>query len=252
MKKNNTFLALIIIFSVLIIDQWIKIWVKTNMYLGQEFSMLGTWDKAMIHFVENEGMAFGWKLDIEKEGYDYGKLLLSLFRIGAVTFLIYYIRSLIKENVPKGLILSFSLILAGAIGNIIDSAVYGLIFSESSYHSENVAQLFPTEGGYASFLHGKVVDMFYFPLAQGIFPAWIPWLGGKTYFLFPQVFNFADAAITVGVISLLLFQRAYFNEAEKNEAAIAVATTENDIAPITTEDIPEIPNEVNSATDEKE
>jgi signal peptidase II len=183
-------------------------------------------DRALIHFVENEGMAFGWKLDLGQD-YDYGKLILSLFRIGAVGFLIYYIKSLITADVPKGLIVCFSLILAGALGNIIDSAFYGLIFSNSSYHGETLAQMFPAEGGYGSFLHGKVVDMFYFPLFDGVFPAWLPFgLGGEPYLFFRPVFNFADAAISVGVAVLILFQRSYFNE----EEPVAAKETEETLA----------------------
>jgi signal peptidase II len=222
MNKNKGILAIAIVFAVLAIDQAIKIWVKTHMHLGDEIKLLG-FDRALIHFVENEGMAFGWKLDLGQD-YDYGKLILSLFRIGAVGFLVYYIKSLITADVPKGLIVCFSLILAGALGNIIDSAFYGLIFSNSSYHGETLAQMFPTEGGYGSFLHGKVVDMFYFPLFDGVFPAWLPFgLGGEPYLFFRPVFNFADAAISVGVTILILFQRSYFNEEESVVAAETVA-----------------------------
>jgi signal peptidase II len=225
MTNKKNILALSIIFLVLLIDQVIKIWVKTHMSLGQEIKMFGL-DRALIHFVENEGMAFGWKLEIgEQQNYDYGKLLLSLFRIGAVGFLIYYIRSLIQSKVNNGLIACFSLILAGALGNIIDSAFYGLIFSESSYHTENIALLFPPEGGYGTFLHGKVVDMFYFPMFEGVFPAWVPLWGGEPYQFFRPVFNFADAAISVGVVSLILFQRAFFNEDEKVQPVVNVSET---------------------------
>ncbi len=197
------------------------------MHLGEEIKMFGL-DRALIHFVENEGMAFGWKLEISQEqGYDYGKLLLSLFRICAVGFLIYYIRGLIKSTNPNGLIASFSLILAGALGNIIDSAFYGIIFSDSSFHSENIAQFFPAEGGYGSFLQGKVVDMFYFPLFEGVLPAWLPFgWGGEPFQFFRPVFNFADAAISVGVASLIIFQRAYFNEDEAPKAETAVVAEE--------------------------
>jgi signal peptidase II len=152
-------------------------------------------------------MAFGITL-----GGNYGKLILSLFRIFAIGFLIYYIRNLIKINAPKGLVLGFSSILAGAIGNVLDSMFYGLIFSTSDpmAHHWNcvVAKMFPPEGGYGTFLHGKVVDMFYFPM--GHFPNWMPFLGGRMFF--EPVFNVADSAITLGVASILLFQRAYFND----------------------------------------
>jgi signal peptidase II len=226
--NKKAILATSIVLSILAIDQAIKIWVKTNMHLGEEIKILG-FDRALIHFVENEGMAFGWKLDLGGD-YDYGKLLLSLFRIGAVGFLVYYIRGLIKSAVPTGLIASFSMILAGAIGNIIDSAFYGKIFSDSSYHTENVAQLFPAEGGYGNFLHGKVVDMFYFPLFDGTFPAWFPFgFGGEPYLFFRPVFNFADAAISVGVAFLLIFQRSYFNDEEQAQPSENISTTEENI-----------------------
>lgn len=193
--------------------------------------MLGqSW--ALIHFVENEGMAFGITL-----GGEYGKLALSLFRIAAVCFLFYYLRLLLRSKVSFGLITSFSLILAGAIGNILDSAFYGLIFSESSPHGPGV--MFPEGGGYASFLHGKVVDMFYFPMYEGFFPKWVPVWGGEHFQFFRPVFNVADAAITVGVLSLLLFFRSFFSSqadqvlTESNDAPDDEANSLN-AEPVTT------------------
>ena len=209
LAKNSTILkkslkVALIIIGVLVVDQWLKIWIKTNLAYGEEIQLLGQpW--ALIHFVENEGMAFGITL-----GGDYGKLALSLFRIVAVCFLFYYLRLLLRSKVSFGLIASFSLILAGAIGNIIDSAFYGLIFSETPYHG-GVATLFPEGGGYAGFLHGKVVDMFYFPMFEGFFPDWVPLWGGEHFQFFRPVFNVADAAITVGVLSLLIFFRSFFS-----------------------------------------
>ncbi len=201
--KKSLKVALIIL-AVLVIDQWLKIWIKTNLAYGEEIQLLGQkW--ALIHFVENEGMAFGITL-----GGDYGKLALSLFRIAAVCFLFYYLRLLLRSKVSFGLIASFSLILAGAIGNIIDSAFYGLIFSQTPYHG-GVAAMFPEDGGYAGFLHGKVVDMFYFPMFEGFFPEWLPMWGGEHFQFFRPVFNVADAAITVGVLSLLIFFRSFFS-----------------------------------------
>ncbi len=188
------------------------------MEYGDEIQIFGlNW--ALIHFVENNGMAFGLQL-----GGDYGKLVLSLFRIVAVGFLIYYIRFLIKEKANFGLQLSFALILAGAVGNIIDSAFYGLIFSESSYHG-GVAQLFPPEGGYGTFLHGKVVDMLYFPMIEGNFPEWFPIWGGNHFMFFKPVFNIADTAISVGVINILLFQRSFFSHKEQSTLATQEAAT---------------------------
>lgn len=199
-------LAIVVVFFILLVDQWLKVWVKTHMEYGEEIKLFDlNW--AMIHFVENNGMAFGFSL-----GGDYGKLILSLFRIFAVGFLSYYIYKLVTTpNVPKGLIISFSLILAGAVGNIIDSAFYGLIFTESPYHG-GLAEFVKMGTGYGTFLHGKVVDMFYFPMLEGFFPAWVPIWGGEPYIFFRPVFNVADSSITTGVISILFFYRKHFNQ----------------------------------------
>lgn len=180
------------------------------MTYGEEFQLLGL-DWARIHFVENPGMAFGIEF-----GGGYGKLALSLFRIIAVVFLIYYIRQLILAKAPFGLLVSFALILAGAFGNIIDSAFYGLIFSESTYHGAT-SVLFPPEGGYAGFLHGRVVDMFYFPIYEGVLPQWFPLWGGQEVLFFRPVFNIADTSITTGVLSILVFQRSFFSNKKEEE-----------------------------------
>lgn len=172
------------------------------MTLGQEFVLAADW--AIIHFTENNGMAFGLQF-----AGDYGKLALSLFRILAVGFLTWYIYHLVKKKTGFGVVFSFSLILAGALGNIIDSAFYGMLFSESTYF--DVARFLPAEGGYSTLLHGKVVDMFYFPIIEGTYPNWIPWLGGDNFLFFRPVFNIADSAITIGVFILLIFQREFFN-----------------------------------------
>jgi signal peptidase II len=195
--------VLLIVFVVLCLDQVLKIWVKTHMEYGEEFSLLG-FHWARIHFVENEGMAFGLSL-----GNDLGKLALSVFRLVAVGFLIYIIYSLVKLKETFGVILSFSLILAGALGNILDSAFYGLMFSPTPYHG-GIATLFPEGGGYAPFLYGKVVDMLYFPMIDTTFPKWFPIWGGQHFEFFRPVFNISDAAISTGVISLLLFNRRIF------------------------------------------
>ena len=176
------------------------------MSLGQSFNVIGNW--FIIHFTENYGMAFGLQFWGE-----FGKLSLSLFRIGAVILIGFYIASLIKKKMPTGLVLDMSLIMAGAIGNIIDSAFYGLLFSESGYTSP--ATFLPSAGGYASFLHGRVVDMFYFPIINATWPQWIPWVGGQGFIFFRPVFNIADSAITVGVFYLLLFQRKQLFQKEE-------------------------------------
>jgi signal peptidase II len=199
--------SFLVVFIILFIDQALKIWIKSHMTLGQEFHVAGNW--FIIHFTENNGMAFGLQF-----AGGYGKLALSLFRIFAVGFLGWYIVQLVKKKTSFGVIFSFSLILAGALGNIIDSAFYGLMFSESTYF--DVARFLPAEGGYSTFLHGKVVDMFYFPILEGNYPQWIPFWGGQSYIFFRPVFNVADSAITTGVLTLLIFQRQFFRTHTEN------------------------------------
>jgi signal peptidase II len=174
------------------------------MTIGQEFPVFGNW--FIIHFTENEGMAFGLTF-----GGEYGKLALSLFRLVAIIAIGWYLYDLIRKKMPFGFLLSIALILAGAMGNLIDSAFYGMIFSRSSFHT--VAELFPDAGGYSSFLHGKVVDMFYFPVIQTTYPEWFPFWGGNRFIFFRPVFNIADSSITIGVFTLLLFYRKHFAEA---------------------------------------
>lgn len=203
---KRLFLIGLTIFVVIVLDQTLKVWVKTHMTYGQKIPIFDL-DWAYIYFVENPGMAFGILI-----GGEFGKLILSLFRILAVIFLSYYISLLIRLKVPLGLLVSFSLILAGAIGNIIDSAFYGMLFTAST--ARQVAEFLPLDGGYAAFLHGNVVDMFYFPVLElaGVYPRWIPGIGGAPYHykFFKPVFNIADVAISIGVLNILLFQREFF------------------------------------------
>ncbi|MEL6656074.1 MAG: lipoprotein signal peptidase [Bacteroidota bacterium] len=204
MKRSTLIVGLIL--AVLIVDQVIKVWVKTHMLYGEMIPILG-WDRALIHFVENDGMAFGKRFNIP-----HGKLILSLFRIVAATLLVFFLQSLLRdEKTPRGVLISFALILAGAVGNIIDSAFYGVLFSDSYPHGLP-AVFMPQEGGYSSFLHGKVVDMFYFPLFDGTWPDWLPLLGGEPFVFFGPVFNLADVAISVGVLQILFFHRKYFQQ----------------------------------------
>ncbi|MDL2223719.1 lipoprotein signal peptidase [Bacteroidales bacterium OttesenSCG-928-M06] len=200
MKLSKGFWAIAIILLLLFIDQASKIWIKTHMMLYEDIRVF---DWFIIRFVENNGMAMGIEV--------IGKLFLSIFRIIASFAIIYYIYLLIKRNFQLGYIICISMIFAGAVGNIIDSIFYGVIFSESTPYT--VATLFPTEGGYGTWLHGKVVDMFYFPLFEFTWPSWIPAIGGTQFEFFRYIFNFADACISVGMVVLLLF---YWNTFAKS------------------------------------
>ena len=199
-RKQIVFITLIL---VLLVDQGVKIWVKTHFAYGEEVRLFGL-DWALIHFVENNGMAFGLSL-----GGDYGKLLLTLFRILAVSFLFMYLARLIKDGTSRVLLFGFALIQAGALGNIIDSTFYGQIFSESSFHG-GVATLFPESGGYAPLFYGRVVDMFYFPVLYGNYPAWMPVIGGRAFLFFRPVFNVADVAISSGAGVIIYYYLKYF------------------------------------------
>jgi signal peptidase II len=203
----------IIIAAVLILDQGLKFYIKTHFQYNEEVPILGlNW--AFLRFVENEGMAFGIVFD-----WAHGKLLLSVFRILMVAGLFWYIRLLLQAAAPVGYVYAIALITAGAIGNIIDSAFYGLIFTESPWHG-GLAQLVSPGQGYGTFLHGKVVDMLYFPMTYINIPDWIPVLGGDQYLFFSPIFNIADASITTGVLTILLFQRRFLRESHVVEEAI--------------------------------
>ena len=214
-KMKGLRLPLLIIFLVLLIDQTFKIYIKTHFLLGEEH-VFTKW--FIIHFIENPGMAFGMQFS-----GDWGKLILSLFRIVAVGFISWYMVKLVNSNAHRGLVVCVALIVAGAAGNIIDSAFYGLIFSESGYQ---MATLFPSGGGYAGFLHGKVVDMLYFPIFNGTFPQWLPVWGGERYLFFSPVFNIADSSITTGVISILVFQHSFFKQKKKQDEVVSEAVEE--------------------------
>lgn len=204
MKKQTkyTIIASCIIVVVLLLDQLLKIWVKTNMFLGQVNPILGNWFNLL--FVENEGMAFGISF-----GKNLGKLLLSLFRIVLVGGIGWYLFRQIRRDKMDGLSLTvFSLVIAGAMGNILDSLFYGIIFSESTPFT--VATLFPDGGGYAPMLYGKVVDMFYVKLFP--IPEWFPLWGGQHFF--PAIFNFADACVTVSIFLMIIFSKRIFGNLE--------------------------------------
>ncbi len=198
MKLSKGTWAILVIFIVLLIDQSVKIWVKTHMQLYESIPGIeerpGRW--FYLYFTENNGMAFGWEF--------FDKIFLTLFRLIASAAIAYYLWLLVKKGYRTGYLVCVSLIFAGAVGNIIDCVFYGVIF-DSSYGQ--VATMFPPDGGYASFLHGRVVDMLYFPIIQTTWPSWVPFYGGESFVFFRPIFNIADASISVGIILLLLFFR---------------------------------------------
>jgi signal peptidase II len=197
-------IALILV--ILFIDQAIKFYIKLNYFIGEEHALIGSW--ARLHFIENEGMAWGLKF-----GGGFGKILLTLFRLAAVIWGSFLIKGFIQKKYHNGFIFCAALIYAGAVGNLIDSMFYGMIFEQSVPFTTQVAVFMPKTGSYAPFLYGKVVDMFYFPIIQNAhFPNWFPIWGGEEFEFFRPVFNFADAAISTGVISLFVFQRKFFKE----------------------------------------
>lgn len=206
-KVSKGTVLLLVGIGLVIIDQVIKILVKTNMSIGENFNVIGQWFK--IYFIENEGMAFGMKF-----GGSVGKFILSLFRIVLFGALVYWIRALLKKpGTPSGVTVGLTLIAAGALGNIIDCLFYGILFSESTYST--VAEFLPAGGGYAPFFFGKVVDMFYFPIIDTTFPEWMPLIGGNPFRFFAPVFNFADSCVTCGALYLIFFQWKFFAKEEK-------------------------------------
>ena len=197
MKISNGKLAALIIALVIVIDQAMKIWVKTHFYYGEEMQVT-SWFRLL--FIENNGMAFGMELG--------SKLLLTLFRIIASAAFIYYLWRLRNStDVPRGYVVCIALITAGALGNVIDCIAYGLIFN--SPIPPQVAQLFPPDGGYGTLFNGRVVDMFYFPLCEWDWPNWMPIIGGNHFVFFQPIFNIADASLSVSVIVLILFYARY-------------------------------------------
>ena len=200
--------VILLIALIILGDQALKLYIKLNYYAGEEHLVLGQWFR--LHFVENEGMAWGWKF-----GGDFGKIALTLIRLVAVIWGTFLIKGFIQKNYHKGFIICASLIYAGALGNLIDSMFYGILFDASDPFVQNVAGFAKLGKGYAGFLHGKVVDMLYFPLIRDAhYPSWFPFWAGEPFEFFRPVFNIADASISIGVITILIFQNKFFDKEE--------------------------------------
>ena len=214
----------LIILLIVIADQALKLWIKTHYHLNESHQVLGS--GFQLYFVENPGMAYGWKF-----GGNWGKMALTIFRMGAVVFGTWYLGKIIKEKYHKGFIICASLVYAGALGNLVDSSFYGLIFDKGMTVDPTIKEYIVYNGlanfsskGYASFLHGNVVDMLYFPVIEGHFPSWFPFWGGEDFIFFRPIFNIADASITTGVMSILVFQKRFFKQRKADEMHHTVET----------------------------
>lgn len=218
--------VVLIISTIILVDQVLKIWIKTSYPTGEVNRVLGM-DWFRLHFIENPGMAWGWKF-----GNETGKMVLTLFRLAAVIFGTWYLGRIVKQEYKRGFIVCASLIYAGALGNLIDSMFYGMFFDKGLKYDPAISDYIQYSGiagfssdGYSSFLHGSVVDMLYFPMFEGYFPSWVPLVGGDKFEFFSAIFNVADAAISVGVITLLIFQRRFFQKISQKETPATVETS---------------------------
>lgn len=225
MKSLKLRHVVLIISTIIIVDQALKIWIKTTHPTGEVVRVFGM-DWFRLHFIENPGMAWGWKF-----GNETGKVILTLFRLAAVIFGTWYLVRIVKQQYKKGFIVCASLIYAGALGNLIDSMFYGMIFDKGLTYDPAISDYLQYSGvaefssnGYSSFLHGSVVDMLYFPMFKGHFPSWFPIVGGDEFEFFSAIFNIADASISIGVITLLLFQKRFFKKIAPKEAHSTVET----------------------------
>jgi signal peptidase II len=215
MKAGKLSTSVLIIVLILIVDQISKIYIKTHFPIGEVTRILGM-DWARIHFIENSGMAWGWKF-----GGEFGKIGLTLFRLVAVIFGSWLLVKFAKEKYSRGFMVCVALIYAGALGNLIDSMFYGMLFDKGSIYDITLGREIPYEGiaaldgkGYTSFLHGSVVDMLYFPMIKTTYPNWLPWVGGEPFEFFSPIFNIADMAISTGVITLLVFQKRFYRRVD--------------------------------------
>lgn len=212
--KKQYLISFSLIGVILLMDQILKIWIKTHLHIGEEIPMIGDWCK--IRFIENEGMAFGFSF-----GGTIGKIALTLFRFIASGAILYYIIYLIKkQKTPMSVIICMSMIVAGALGNLVDSCFYGMIFTDSYYQ---VATMFPPEGGYAPFLQGKVVDMFYFPIIESTWPQWVPFIGENDFVFFNAIFNIADASISIAVVWMMIYYIFFDKSSSETESCDNVA-----------------------------
>lgn len=243
MKRSH--FVLLVIFSVLLIDQAVKIWVKLNLGMGEGFSVFGDWFQ--IRFTENRGMAFGLEL-----GGNWGKLVLSLFRIIVVSVMAYFMTKLVRQKASYLLLGCIALIFSGAVGNILDSIFYGVLFSDSgTFHQPELATFLPEEGGYAPVLFGKVVDMLYFPMYEGFWPEWVPFVGGDYLLFFRPIFNIADSAISIGVFMALIFYRRFQRELEPSIAATTAGMVVDETAPLQEIEPPEASDEAVSDSEDE-